>query len=181
MKTAIIRTTEDVDSTTTLTIGDRVLIGHSKSIESNSKFILQSIAKEKEFKVYVFVTESVANRSTLIMKVGSGEPSLLIGGSVNSVTVTSMSIGSKDCAPNGENELCYTAKKRQNVERPVMVGDLFRSSRREYIVEYIAKDGSLVCRMYSVSSKEFIGMMIIDGTDARVLESLHVTLRFINK
>lgn len=181
MKTAIIRTTEDVDSTAALTIGDRVLIRHSRTTEGNAKFILQSIAKEKEFKVYVFVTETVTNRSTLIMKVGSGEPSLLIGGSVNSVTVTSMSIGSKDCAPNGENELCYTAKKRENVERPVMVGDLFRSSRREYIVEYIAKDGSLVCRMYSCKSKEFIGMVIIDGSDARVLESLHVTLRFINK
>lgn len=59
MKTAIIRTTEDVDSTAALTIGDRVLIRHSRTTEGNAKFILQSIAKEKEFKVYVFVTETV--------------------------------------------------------------------------------------------------------------------------
>lgn len=179
MKVATLSGISDVKCRMTLEPGFRVGIKHTGSVGTKN-FTLQSVARDKNDMVYVFVTEPMSNtiRQTLMLKLGTKDPAMLIGGTVEPVTVSSITYKGEECTPDGNGKLSYEGTKRQNVERPVVVGDLFRSSRREYIVEYIAKDGSLVCRMYSVQSKEFVGMVIIDGSDSRVLESLHVKIKF---
>ncbi|UIW11496.1 MAG: hypothetical protein [Enterobacter phage ENC7] len=179
MKVATLSGISDVKCRMTLEPGNRVNIAMSgQAIQI--PFTLQSVARDKNDMIYVFTTDPTRFKtiSTLILKLGSAEPAMLIGGTVEPVTVTKILHKGEECTPDGNGKLSYEGTKRENVERPVVVGDLFRSSRREYIVEYIAKDGSLVCRMYSVQSKEFVGMVIIDGSDSRVLESLHIKIKF---
>lgn len=182
MKVATLSGITDVKCRMTLEPGNRVDItmpGFPRQV----KFTLQSVARDKNDIVYVFVTEPMAysNRYTLVMKLGSTEPAMLIGGTVEPVTVAKIIHKGAECTPDGNGKLSYDGTKRQNVERPVAIGDVFTSERREYHVEYIAQDGSLVCRMYSRKSSDdskYMGLTIIDGRDAILLESLNIKIKF---
>lgn len=182
MKLATLSGISDVKCRMALEPGNRVGIKHTGSVGTKN-FTLQSVARDKNDMVYVFVTEPMSNsiRQTLVMKLGTKDPAMLIGGTVEPVTVASVTHKGIECAVDGNGKLSYEGTKRQNVDRPVVVGDVFTSERREYHVEYIAQDGSLVCRMYSRKSTEdskYMGLTVIDGRDAILLDSLNVKIKF---
>ena len=182
MKVATVSGITDVKCRMTLEPGLRVGIRYTGSVGTKN-FTLQSVARDKNDMVYVFVTEPMSNtiRQTLMMKLGTKDPAMLIGGTVEPVTVSSITYKGVECTPDGNGKLSYEGTKRQNVERPVVVGDIFTSERREYHVEYIAQDGSLFCRMYSRKSTDdskYMGLTVIDGRDAILLDSLNVKIKF---
>lgn len=182
MKVATVSGITDVKSRMALEPGNRVHIAMS-GIPGQMQFTLQSVARDKNDMVYVFVTEPSRYKtsSTLILKMGTADPAMLIAGTVESVRVTQILLKGAECTPDGNGKLSYEGTKRQSVDRPVVVGDIFTSERREYHVEYIAQDGSLVCRMYSRKSADdnkYMGLTIIDGRDAILLDSLNVKIKF---
>lgn len=182
MKVATLSGISDVKCRMSLEPGNRVGIKHTGSVGTKN-FTLQSVARDKNDMVYVFVTEPMSNtiRQTLVMKLGTKDPAMLIGGTVEPVTVASVTHKGIECAVDGNGKLSYEGTKRQNVDRPVVVGDVFTSERREYRVEYIAQDGSLVCRVYSRKSEDdskYKGLTVIDGRDSILLDSLNVKIKF---
>ncbi|BCM29453.1 hypothetical protein NCT2020_1960 [Enterobacter phage vB_EkoM5VN] len=182
MKVATLSGISDVKCRMSLEPGNRVHIAMS-GFPGQTPFVLQSVARDKNDMVYVFNTDPsrFKTSSTLILKMGTGDPAMLIGGTVESVRVTKILMKGAECTPDGNGKLSFEGTKRQTVDRPVVVGDVFKSERREYHVEYIAQDGSLVCRMYSRKSTEdskYMGLTVIDGRDAILLDSLDVKIKF---
>lgn len=181
MKVAMRKVTENVEAVRALVVGDRVDITHSGEASRKFAFTLQSLAHDNGCNVYVFVSEPMSGfvRSTLIMKLGSTDPSVLIGGSVTSVNVRGISLKGVDVVPNADKMLCCKTTKRQSVTRPIKVDDVLLSDRREYRVEYIAQDGSLICRMYSrKEDSKYVGMTVIHQGEFSLLKSLHEPIEF---
>lgn len=189
-KTAYIKTEETKVVRRALIPGDSVYINHSRSRGFKESFTVQSVAKDTQsgvpITVYVFASDarSTTAGSTIIAKIGSGDEHMLISDSVYSVNIHS--IDSRDVAAkdktvdvDGNNLLSFLLSKREKVERPVAVDDILKTERRTYQVEYIAKDGSLVCRMYSRKDKDaYQGMIIIDGVDRSLMSSLYTKVTF---
>ncbi|ADJ55430.1 hypothetical protein RB16p126 [Escherichia phage RB16] len=188
-KTAFIKTEETKIVRRALIPGDGVFINHSLSRGFKEPFTVQSVAKDIKlgvpFTVYVFVSDNRSTTgSTIIATIGSGDDHRLLSDSVYSVNIHS--IDSRDCAAkdktvdvDGNNVLSFSLNKREKVERPVAIGDILKTERRTYQVEYIAKDGSLLCRMYSRKDKDaYQGMIVIDGVDRSLMSSLYTKVTF---
>lgn len=89
MKVATLSGITDVKCRMALEPGNRVHIAMS-GIPGQMQFTLQSVARDKNDMVYVFVTEPSRYKtsSTLILKMGTADPAMLIAGTVESVRVT---------------------------------------------------------------------------------------------
>ncbi len=187
-KTAFIKTEESKVVRRALIPGDSVYINHSKSRGLKEPFTVQSVAKDTQggapITVYVFASDTRTKGSTIIAKIGSGDEHMLISDSVYSVNIHSIDsreVSAKDTTVvvDGEHVLSFALNTREKVERPVAVGDILKTERRTYQVEYIAKDGSLVCRMYSRKDKDsYQGMAIIDGVDRSLMSALYTKVAF---
>lgn len=188
-KTAFIKTEESKVVRRALIPGDSVYINHSKSRGFKESFTVQSVAKDTQsgvpITVYVFASDTrTKTASTIIAKVGSGDEHMLISDSVYSVSIHSIDsrdVSAKDTTVvvDGDHVLSFALNTREKVERPVSVGDILKTERRTYQVEYIAKDGSLVCRMYSRKDKDsYQGMAIIDGVDRSLMSALYTKVTF---
>lgn len=188
-KTAFIKTEETKVVRRALIPGDSVYINHSRSRGFKEPFTVQSVAKDTQgglpITVYAFVSDNRSTTgSTIIAKIGSGDEHMMISDSVYSVSIHS--IDSRDCAAkdktvdvDGNNLLSFSLNKREKVERPVAVDDILTTDRRKYQVEYIAKDGSLLCRMYSRKDNDaYQGMIVIDGVDRSLMSSLYTKVTF---
>lgn len=187
-KTAFIKTEESKVVRRALIPGDSVYINHSKSRGLKEPFTVQSVAKDTQsgapITVYVFASDTRTKGSTIIAKIGSGDEHMLISDSVYSVNIHSIDsreVSAKDTTVvvDGDHVLSFALNTREKVERPVAVGDILKTERRTYQVEYIAKDGSLVCRMYSRKDKDsYQGMAIIDGVDRSLMSALYTKVTF---
>lgn len=187
-KTAFIKTEESKVVRRALIPGDSVYINHSKSRGLKEPFTVQSVAKDTQggapITVYVFASDTRTKGSTIIAKIGSGDEHMLISDSVYSVNIHSIDsreVSAKDTTVivDGDNVLSFALNTREKIERPVAVDDILKTERRTYQVEYIAKDGSLVCRMYSRKDKDsYQGMAIIDGVDRSLMSALYTKVTF---
>lgn len=187
-KTAFIKTEETKVVRRALIPGDSVYINHSRSRGLKESFTVQSVAKDTQsgapITVYVFASDTRTKGSTIIAKIGSGDAHMLISDSVYSVNIHSIDsrdVSAKDTTvvADGDNVLSFALNTREKIERPVAVDDILKTERRTYQVEYIAKDGSLLCRMYSRKDKDsYQGMAIIDGVDRSLISALYTKVTF---
>lgn len=114
---------------------DVVKVIHSKSIESKTKFTVQSVARDATGMVYVMTNIS---GETLIMK--SESLSMLIGKTVDEVTVKELYATTSDIKCEiVDGKIHYPFKINEPTIRSVTAGDVFKSERREYHVEYVAQ------------------------------------------
>ena len=182
MKIATVKLVEEVELNAPLSTGDHVEVKLNDCAKQFNNHVMsctvQSVARDHNSMVYVMT----AGTNTLIAKIGSAEHSMLIGQKITSVNIVEMT--SRKGVPVTADEngvLSYMKKQKKVVPRPVVAGDKFQSDRREFIVEYVAEDGSLICRMYSRKTNDYMGMTVIDGVDQVLLKSLYGTISFSEK
>lgn len=191
MKVATISTTTPKVVRRELKTGDRIKVIHSKSVESNTKctiqsiesnthFTVQSVARDGKGMVHVMINSPLPGETALTLIMKTDSPSLLIGKTIDELVINEIYYANSDikCEIADSGKWYYGVKINEPVDRPVIVGDVFKSVRREYRVEYIAEDGSLVCRSYSRKTNEYTGLIIMTPDDRSLVESVSQKIRW---